>query len=51
VEPGNRVAGASHYPLARGVPFLLVTDYASRIGEQAIVRAAPRLGKPFSFQA
>lgn len=48
---GERVAPAAEELLARGVPFLLVTGYASRAGDEPALKDAPRLHKPFSLHS
>ena len=46
---GERIAPAAEELVARGVPFLLVTGYASRAGDEPALKNAPRLTKPFSL--
>ena len=37
--------------VARGVPFVLCTGYAREDGDEAAIRNAPRLTKPFNMQS
>lgn len=46
---GERIAPAAEQLVARGVPFLLVTGYASRVGDEPALKDAPRLTKPISL--
>lgn len=48
---GEGILPVAEKLLARGVPFLLVTGYASHADEHATLRNAPRLNKPFSLRA
>ena len=48
---GEHIAPAAEELLARGVPFLLVTGYASRAGDEPALKYAPRLHKPFSLHS
>lgn len=46
---GESIAPAAEELLAQGVPFLLVTGYARRAGDEPALKDAPRLHKPFSL--
>lgn len=48
---GEHILPAAEKLLARGVPFLLVTGYASCSGNAPTLKDAPRLTKPFSLQS
>ena len=48
---GERIVPAAEELLARGVPFLLVTGYASRAGDEPALKDAPRLHKPFNLHS
>lgn len=48
---GKHIAPAAEQLLARDVPFLLVTGYASRAGDGPALKEAPRLQKPFSLHS
>ena len=48
---GKRITPAADELVARGVPFVLCTGYAREEGDEAAVRNAPRLTKPFSMQS
>jgi CheY-like chemotaxis protein len=48
---GKRITPAADELVARGVPFVLCTGYAREDGDEASVRNAPRLTKPFSLQS
>ena len=47
---GEQVLPAVEMLLARSIPFLLVTGYASNSGDEPALKHAPRLTKPFSLQ-
>lgn len=48
---GKHIAPAAEQLLAREVPFLLVTGYARRAGDEPALKDAPRLQKPFSLHS
>lgn len=48
---GESVVPAAEELLAQGVPFLLVTGYARRAGDEPVLKNAPRLHKPFSLHS
>ena len=48
---GERIAPAAEQLVARRVPFLLVTGYASRAGDEPALKNAPRLTKPLSLHS
>jgi CheY-like chemotaxis protein len=45
---GDRVTPAAAELLARGVRFILCTGYGREPGDEAVIRDAPRLTKPFN---
>jgi len=48
---GERILPAAEELLARGVRFILCTGYAKGNGDEASIKDAPRLTKPFSLQS
>jgi DNA-binding NtrC family response regulator len=48
---GKRITPAADALVARGVPFVLCTGYAREDGDEASIRNAPRLTKPFNMQS
>ena len=48
---GERITPAAEVLLARGIPFLLCTGYGRESGDEAAIRDAPRLTKPFSMES
>ena len=47
---GKHITPAADALVARGVPFVLCTGYAREDGDEAAIRNAPRLTKPFTMQ-
>ena len=45
---GERITPAAEELLARRVRFILCTGYAREAGDEAVIRDAPRLTKPFN---
>jgi CheY-like chemotaxis protein len=45
---GERITPAAEELLARGVRFILCTGYGREAGDEAVIRDAPRLTKPFN---
>jgi CheY-like chemotaxis protein len=48
---GKRITPAAEELLARGVRFILCTGYGREAGDEAAIRDAPRLTKPFSTKS
>ncbi len=48
---GERALPAAEALLAKGIPFVLCTGYAKANGEEAAMKDAPRLSKPFTLQS
>lgn len=48
---GERITPAAEELVARGVPFVLCTGYGKEPRDEAAIRDAPRLTKPFSFES
>lgn len=48
---GERVTPVAEELLARGVPFVLCTGYGGEARDEAAIRDAPRLNKPFSQES
>lgn len=48
---GEHILPVTEKLLARGVPFLLVTGYATYSGNAPTLKDAPRLTKPFSLRS
>jgi CheY-like chemotaxis protein len=46
---GKNSSPAASELAGRGLPFLLVTGYGGRDDDAPVLRAAPRLSKPFDF--
>jgi CheY-like chemotaxis protein len=46
---GERITPAAEELVARGVPFVLCTGYGREAGDEAAIKDAPRLTKPFSL--
>lgn len=47
---GERITPVAEELLARGVRFVLATGYAREAGDEAAIKDAPRLTKPFSLR-
>ncbi len=47
---GERITPAAEELLARGIPFLLCTGYGRESRDEAAIRDAPRLTKPFNLR-
>ncbi len=45
---GKRITPVAEELVARGVPFVLCTGYGREPNDEAVIRDAPRLTKPFS---
>jgi CheY-like chemotaxis protein len=45
---GDRITPAAEELLARGVRFILCTGYGRELGDEAVIKDAPRLTKPFN---
>lgn len=48
---GRRITPAVEELVARGIPFLLCTGYGRSPREEAVIRDAPRLTKPFNLES
>ncbi|WP_075213942.1 response regulator [Mongoliimonas terrestris] len=48
---GQRITPAAEALVARGVPFVLCTGYGKEPRDEAAIRDAPRLTKPFSCES
>lgn len=48
---GERITPAAEELLARGVPFVLCTGYGRESRDEAAIRDAPRLNKPFTQES
>jgi CheY-like chemotaxis protein len=48
---GEGILPVAEKLLEKGVPFLLVTGYASSTGDHTLLKDAPRLNKPFSIRS
>jgi CheY-like chemotaxis protein len=46
---GERITPAAEELVARGVRFILCTGYGREAGDEAVIREAPRLTKPFTL--
>jgi CheY-like chemotaxis protein len=48
---GERITPAAEELVARGVRFVLCTGYGREAGDEAVIRDAPRLTKPFDARS